>query len=330
MRIQKNWFLALLMILPVMLIFFSCEKEATTTVEEEMTTEEFTVQALVMMEESGEMGCGGCFTLVYPVTIILPDESEEMVFSREEIGDAIRAYLEANPPQNDRPFRPLRGFRPEIAMPYDVQLEDGAILTIESREDLGIVLEDCGFEPNRPWRPGDWGNHGQHGGLNRCFNIVFPITLAFPDGTEVTVENRAELRLAIRTWRAENPGVEGRPTLAYPYDVELQDGTVLTIASDEDRADLREVCEGTVGDGHGRRCFRISYPIDINFPDGTSVSVDNREEALTAIMEWVEANPDATERPQIDFPIEVTLRNGETVTVETREQLRRLRRICRG
>ena len=330
MRIQKNWFLALMMILPMMLLFTACEEEATGTVEEEMSTEELAIQAVVVMEESGEMGCGGCFTLVYPVTIILPDESEVMVFSREEIVDEVRAYLEANPPQNNRPWRLERGFRPEIAMPYDVQLEDGAILTIESREDLGIVLEDCGFERNRPWRPGNWGNHGENGGLNRCFNIVFPITLAFPDGTTVTVEDRAALREAIRTWREANPDVEGRPTLAYPYDVELQDGSVLTIASDEDRADLREVCEGTVGDGHGRRCFHINYPININFPDGTSVSVESREEALTAIMEWVEANPDATERPQIDFPIEGTLRNGETVTVETREQRRRLRRICRG
>ena len=319
-----------MMILPMFLLVTSCEKEATGTVEEEMSTEELAIQAVVVMEESGEMGCGGCFTLVYPVTIILPDESEVMVFSREEIVDEVRAYLEANPPQNNRPWRLERGFRPEIAMPYDVQLEDGAILTIESREDLGIVLEDCGFERNRPWRPGNWGNHGEHGGLNRCFNIVFPITLSFPDGTTATVEDRAALREAIRTWREANPEVEGRPTLAYPYDVELQDGSVLTITSDEDRADLREVCEGTVGDGHGRRCFRINYPININFPDGTSVSVESREEALTAIMEWVEANPDATERPQIDFPIEVTLRNGETVTVETREQLRRLRRICRG
>lgn len=330
MQIQKNWFFALLMILPMMALITSCEKDETGVVEEEMTTEEMTTQALVMMEESGEMGCGGCFTLVYPVTIVLPDESEMMVFSREEIRDAVVAYLEANPPQNPNPWRPLRGFRPQLAFPYDVQLEDGAILTIESLEDLRIVLDDCGFEPNRPWRPGDWGNHGQNGGLNRCFNIVFPITLAFPDGTEVTVADRAELREAIRTWREANPDAESRPTLAYPYDVELQDGTVLTISSDEDRADLREVCEGAVGDGHGRRCFRINYPIDIAFPDETTVSVNSREEALTAIMEWVEANPDATERPQIVFPIEVTLRNGEVREVDSMQQLRILRRICRG
>jgi len=330
MRIQKNWFLTLLMILPMMLLFTSCEEEATTTTgDEELTTEEFTTQALVMMEESGEMGCGGCFTLVYPVTIILPDESELMVFSREEIGEAIAAYLEANPPQDNRPWRPLRGYRPQLAFPYEVQLEDGAILTIESQEDLQIVLEDCGFEPNRPWGPGQHGSHGQFGGLNRCFNIVFPLTLAFPDGTEVTVADREELRTTIREWREANPDAEERPTLAYPFDVELQDGTTITVASDEDRADLRDVCEGAVGDGHGRRCFRINYPIDVAFPDGTTLSVESREEALTAIMDWVEANPDATERPAIVFPITVTLRNGETREVESMEQLRRLRRLCR-
>lgn len=330
MRIQKNWFLTLLMILPMMLLFTACEEEATGTVEEEVSTEEITTQALVMMDESGEMGCGGCFTLVYPVTIILPDESEVMVFEREEIRDAIAAYLEANPPQNGNPWRPLRGYRPQLAFPYAVQLEDGSILEIESQEDLRIVLEDCGFEPNRPWGQGQHGTHGQHGGLNRCFNIVFPLTLAFPDGTEATVEDRQELRETIREWHAANPDAEGRPTLAYPYDVELQDGTVLTINSMDDRADLREFCEGTIGDGHGRRCFRINYPINVLFPNGETLEVNNRFQLLRVIIRWVHAHPDATTRPQIEFPITVTLRNGEVREVESMEQLRRLRRICRG
>ncbi len=327
MQIQKKWFFPLLLLLPSMFFFTACEESATQD-DEEFTTEEVTIQALTIMEESGEMGCGACFSLVYPVTVLFPDETEVTVASREEIREAIIAYFEANPPQNNRPFRPLRGFRPELVFPYDVQLEDGSILTIESREDLVIILEDCGFDPNRPNRPRG-GSHGQFGGLNHCFNIVFPLTIAFPDGTDLTVADRQELAAAIREWRINNPDAEERPTLAYPYDVELQDGTILTISSDEDRIDLRETCGGPVGDGHGEPCFTVNFPVSVGFPDGSSVEVNSREEALTAIMEWAEANPGATERPGIIYPITVTFtEDGTTQEVNSRLELRQLRRDC--
>lgn len=327
MQIQKKWFFPLLMLLPSLFLFTACE-ESITQEDEALTTEELTIQALTMMEESGEMGCGACFSLVYPVTVLFPDETEVTVASREEIRDAIRAYVLANPPQNDRPFRPLRGFRPELLFPYDVQLEDGSILTIESREDLVIILEDCGFDPNRPNRIRG-GSHGQFGGLNHCFNIVFPLTLAFPDGSSLAVANRQELATAIREWRINNPDAAGRPTLAYPYDVELQDGTILTISSDEDRVDLRETCGGSVGDGHGEPCFTVNFPVWVGFPDGSSVEVNNREEVLTAIMEWREANPDAAERPGIIYPITVTFtEDGTTQEVGSRQELRELRQDC--
>lgn len=327
MQIQKKWFLPFLFLLPT-LFFTSCE-ESTAEVEETLTTEEFTTQALTVMEESGEMGCGGCFSIVYPVTILLPGETEVVVESREEIREAIAAYLEANPPQNNRPFRLLRGYRPELVFPYNVQLEDGSILTIEAREDLVIILEDCGFDPSRPDRPRG-GSHGQFGGLNHCFNIVFPLTIAFPDESTLTVADRQELAQAIRQWRIDNPDTEGRPTLAYPYDVELQDGTILTISSDEDRTDLRETCGGLVGDGHGEPCFTVNFPVTVGFPDGTSTEVNSREEALTAIMEWSEANPDATERPAIVFPISVTITaTGNVREVNSLQVFRQLLRHCR-
>lgn len=326
MKIVKKWLFSTWMVLPALLLFTACEDRAAE--DDTLTTEEFTIQALTVLEESGEMGCGGCFSLVYPVTVLLPDESEVTATSREEIREAIAAYLEANPPQNNRPFRLLRGFRPELVFPYEVQLEDGTILTIESRADLRAILEDCGFDPERLHRPRG-GSHGQHGGLNHCFNLVYPLTLTFPDGTTTTVDDREEMRIAFRDWRIANPNAGARPVLTYPYEVELQDGTVLTISSDEDRVDLRETCGGSVGDGHGERCFTINYPVSIGFADGTTVAVNSREEALTAIIEWVAANPDATERPHIIFPISVTYtEDGTIVEVNSRAELRALRLDC--
>ena len=44
------------------------------------------------------------------------------------------AWKEANPDAEERP---------SIAMPYDVELKDGTIVTIESEDDLIALFEDC-------------------------------------------------------------------------------------------------------------------------------------------------------------------------------------------
>lgn len=323
--------LPLLPFLALIVFMTSCKDNAEllSDTTEVLTTEEATVQALTVMESSGEMGCSGCFELVFPVTIELPDESQVVVESREDIRDAIALYLEDNPPTDGRPFRPFRRFRPAVVFPYEVQLEDGSILLLESEEDLAAVLEDCGFNPNRPQGPGWNGSHGQHGGLHHCFNLVFPVTVNFPDGTSLEVADREALATAFGDWRMNNPDADERPVLAYPYDVELQDGTVVTVASDEDREALREECGGRVGGGHGQRCIEVQYPVTIAFPDGTSEEVNSREEKVATVMEWRNANPDSEARPELVFPITVTVIADEsTAEVNSREELRELRRSC--
>lgn len=328
MKSTRNWIAPLLMLL-LPTLFFSCEEALSTEESEAPTTEEATIMAITVMEESGEMGCNGCFALVYPVTIELPDESTVAVDSREDMKAAIRAYLEANPPQGDRPGRPGRGIRPEIVFPYDVQLEDGSVMTITSREDLGLVLEACGFDPRRPEGPGRGGSHGQDRGLNHCFNLVFPVTLTFPDGTtSEELADRDALRAAVQAWKEANPDAEARPALTYPYDVQLQDETVVTVGSEEDRAALREACGGRVGDGHGPRCFRLNYPLTIELPGGETVEVRSREHRIRVLMRWRRANPDATERPSLVYPVSVTYRDGSTATANSAEELSVLREAC--
>ena len=61
-----------------------------------------------------------------------------------------------------------------------------------------------------------------------------------------------------------------------PFDVQLRDSSIVTIASEEDLAALKETCgEGGRG-GRGQRCFKPVFPITINFPDGTSATVADR------------------------------------------------------
>ena len=46
-----------------------------------------------------------------------------------------------------------------------------------------------------------------------------------------------------KIWRMENPDSEEKPTIAYPYDVELADGTTATVTSNDEVAALKESCK---------------------------------------------------------------------------------------
>ena len=117
-----------------------------------------------------------------------------------------------------------------------------------------------------------------------------------------------------------------------PFDVQLKNSTIITIASEEDLTALRETCGEMRGDrgGRGSRCFQPVFPLTINFPDGSSTTVADRDEAKAAKEAFQEANPDNEERPTLAFPYDVTLADGTTVTVASEEDLAALKESCEG
>ena len=168
---------------------------------------------------------------------------------------------------------------------------------------------------------------GERGNRGKCFEIIFPVTLSFPDGSSEEVADRAAARAAIQAWKAANPEATERPSIAFPYDVTLEDGTVVSLSSQEDLDALKETCEPRNGGNRGR-CFSIVFPITIDFPDGTSATVNDKEEAKAAKEAWKEANPEATERPSIALPYDVLLRDSSVLTIATAEDREALRATC--
>ena len=175
---------------------------------------------------------GNCFKPVFPITINFPDGTAATVADKAEAKAAKEAYKAANPDSEERPT---------IAMPFDVQLRDSSIVTITSEEDLAALRETCG---------GDRGGKGNRGGKGqKCFTPVFPLTINFPDGTAAIVADKDEAKAAKEVFKAANPDNKERPSLAFPYDVALADGTTVTVESDEDVAALKEDCGGSRGNG---------------------------------------------------------------------------------
>ncbi|MEO1437913.1 MAG: hypothetical protein AAFV80_20395 [Bacteroidota bacterium] len=169
-----------------------------------------------------------------------------------------------------------------------------------------------------------------------CFEFVFPITVEFPDGSTVSVDSYEALGTEIRTYIDANPDTDIRPSLVYPVEVMTQDGELATIDDPEALRELASTCQGRF---EGRRirnhrnrslwCLKLVFPVTIEFEDGSTVSVNNREELKTAIRTWHDANPGATERPQLAFPLTVEDPDGNQSTVDDREALQTLKQTCR-
>lgn len=312
--------------------FVACEKDDVAELGEVVTEEAFTD-----MERSGQMGCQGCFSIVYPVTLVLPDGSTAEVDGPQAIREAIRAYVQ----ENGRPQT-----RPEFEYPYDVELEDGTIRTVDSKEAFRELLEECGFEPggNGPGHGGPFGGNGPGNGgpfggnVEPCFTLVFPVTVVFEDGSTVEVDSREAIREAIRAYAAENGRPESRPTFEHPYDVELEDGTVQTINSEEDFRALLQECDINPSEGPGihrpfflrpNPCYTLVFPVMVDLPVGPNVEAENRQQLLRIMRRWNEQHPNSPRKPRLQLPFEVELSaDGSILTVEDFEDLLALTRDC--
>lgn len=186
-------------------------------------------------------------------------------------------------------------------------------------------------------------------GKNFCLELVFPITLEFSEGTQVSGESFEDLCVNIRALVSENEDLRERPNLVYPVEVISAEGEVLTANSQEELTELAQQCEsgemteGRAGRGFGGKlagkfkgkcgrykCFSVVYPVSISFEDGTSAEVDSRMEFKTAVRTWRADNPDATEKPSLVFPISVETEDGTVVEVASAEELAELKASCRG
>lgn len=221
--LRFSWLFAFAAILS----FVACDKFNDQTEDDIF---DFVDETLYEVQDRGNIGQDGCYELVFPVSIVFEDGSTVEVNDYSEAIDAIRAWKEENPDATERPT---------LAFPLEVISEEGEVISLANTDELKALREDC---------PRSYFNRGKRRGhrhrCNKCFSIVFPVTISFPDDTSVEVADRQELKMTIRAWKQANPDVEERPSLTFPIDVELEDGTIQTINSQEEFQALRESCSG--------------------------------------------------------------------------------------
>ncbi|GEM_PF-3123325 len=130
--------------------------------------------------------------------------------------------------------------------------------------------------------------------------------------------------------------------LTFPTEIELPDGTTVTVNSEEELfealenwfeehgEDYEEEWEGEDYDDDFEDCFTLVYPIQILFPGGETISYANEEDLYTGIEAWYDINPESEDDPMPVYPFDVLLEDGTTQTVSNEMEEEALWETCYG
>lgn len=250
--------------------------------------------------------CGGpfhrkkCFRLVFPVTVEFPGGNTVEVNNRRAFYHLVKAWKANNPNADGRPV---------IVFPYDVQLRDGTIITVESSADFQEIRDQCHDLYHKA----------------KCFRLVFPVSVEFPNGEVAEAVGPRKLHELIKRWKENNPDSNERPQIVFPHDIELNDGTIITVHNTDQLKGFLRHCREFY---HKRRCYKVMFPLTLAFPDGTTAEVEEREEMVNLILKWKADNPEVEERPVIDFPYNVQLKDGSVMSIDSEEDKAALDELC--
>ena len=162
-----------------------------------------------------------CIQLVYPVRLLFPDGTSQEANNDDELEQSFEDWLDQNPDSFDEPT---------FVFPIEIILM-GETQTVNSEGDLCILLQACDDE-----------YEDDDGAYEECFELVYPVTILFPDGTSLVANNYDELERIEDDWEDSNPDSEEEPMLEFPLDIDLE-GEIVTIEDYETLEALEDECE---------------------------------------------------------------------------------------
>lgn len=198
---------------------------ASCSSSDEDATDDMTLSTvgltLLASPRSGPSGFGPtdllCFSINYPITVILPDGTPQEFNSEEELQTFIEVWLEDRGDELEQPM---------LVYPISVETEEGTE-DINSDDEFVDLFERCFgglFECLQNIDPDDL--------ETLCFDVVFPIEVVCADGTIETISG-LDQETACGIQEIEDL-LGSELELVYPIDIERPDGTTNTINSDEE------------------------------------------------------------------------------------------------
>lgn len=161
---------------------------------------------------------GKCAKIVFPVTVVMPDDSEITATSKEDMKEQIDAWKDANGELSERP---------EFVYPVTLMLKDSTEVIANDREELKEAMTSCKSERRQ-----------------RCFKPVFPLSVTMPDDSVISADTPQDLRTQVKAWVEANGELSEKPAFVFPITVELKDDTTQEISSQAELDALKESCQG--------------------------------------------------------------------------------------
>lgn len=205
-----------LFLLPFLFLLSACEKEQQDNAEAlaDQTLDEISIET--------RSGPSGCFELIFPISLEMPDSTVIEVVSHEDAKAQIIAWKLDNPD--------IEG-RPHLLFPIELIDSDGNLISVESKEELKEIILEC--------KKDFIANHQKP-----CFKLKFPVEVEFPNGTIVTFNNPKTMKFALHKWKKDHPFAQVRPILVFPVTVIMnEDGAEVVLESKEEWVALKNDCE---------------------------------------------------------------------------------------
>jgi hypothetical protein len=166
-----------------------------------------------------------CFQIVFPMSYEMPNGDIITGESREDLHMKMNAWHKEHPDVREKAT---------MVFPITIVYWDGKELIVNNQEEFKRAHEPCmkdkdpKKDKDRPKGP--------------CFKFVFPLMYVMPDGTEIVGENEKDLDMQIKAWFRNNPNVDGKPVIAYPFTIVYWDGKELVVNNEEEFKAAHEPC----------------------------------------------------------------------------------------
>ena len=210
-----------------------------------------------------------CFEFVYPVDVEMSNGSIVTTNDQQEF-EALFAL------QNVYPV--------DMVYPFDYT-ENGNTHTVTNSLDFQILLDDC-------VSGGNWVYHSDlppFWVFGAFFNLDYPVTLVYNDGSTIVVNNETEYDAII--YNDFNNSTPDHYVINFQYDFDVTDynGVTTTIHNLQEFYDLINYYYNNNPNGGGNQgatlpysskfpCFNINYPVTIIYSDGSTLSVSSNAE----------------------------------------------------
>ena len=122
---------------------------------------------------------------------------------------------------------------PDFSSNSDINTSKNDLTNINSNESLTSQFRQIYSAPAIDTRANMFGSQDSD---EKCFQIIYPISLTFPDGSEITINNDEDWD-EIDLWYEENKDSDEGPEIKYPFFISLN-GSTFEVNNDVDFLEL--------------------------------------------------------------------------------------------